>query len=207
MSMNILQKYIDHDIYEIVNIGFSDLDQHILEYFKEKNVSFVIPTQMIPLTRDHKHQFIYLDITKEIPVVHKGKYDLIIFTEVLEHLLAPDELVIYNLHSLLRIGGLILLSVPNIATFANRFRLLVGRNVCWSKKDQINGVYGGYGHIREYTLKEANEIIKPFQILEVSGISGYRMGIKRLFNILPTSFQNTIVVVGKKIVDDEKAKN
>lgn len=202
MSLNILRKYVGHEVRDIVSIGFSDLDHLILESFKGKVVSFMVPPQFTPYLSERKCEFIVGDITKQISPNHLGRFDLIIFTEVLEHILAPDEVVIGNIYSMLKPGGLICFSVPNIATFANRFRLLIGKNVCWPKKEQIEGVYGGYGHIREYTLKEAVDIMKPFQILEITGISGYRKGLKRIVNILPAGFQNTIVVVGRKEVNE-----
>lgn len=198
MSMNILKKHITSTVYDVVSIGYSDLDKFILDQFKNANVSFMVPPEFKPEMENSGKLVTYVDITKEIPVDHREKYDLVIFTEVLEHLLAPDEEVIHNLYLLLKSGGLFLFSVPNIATFANRFRLLFGKNVCWPKNEQIQGVYGGYGHIREYTMKEAIDIMKPFHILESTGISGYRTGFKKLFNILPAGFQNTIVVIGKR---------
>jgi hypothetical protein len=40
--------------------------------------------------------------------------------------------------------------------------------------------------------------MKDFQIITIQGISGYRNGLKRLLNLLPAGYQNTIVGIGRR---------
>lgn len=54
------------------------------------------------------------------------KYDLIIVGDVLEHLKRPDTLL-KSLHTVLKEGGGLIVSVPNIANYSIRLRLLFGR--------------------------------------------------------------------------------
>ena len=127
-----------------------------------------------------------------------AKYDQVIFTEVLEHIFAGDKMIMASISSLLMPGGILCFSVPNIATFSNRIHLLIGRNVCWPKEEQVKGVFGGNGHIRGYTLKEAIDLMSNYQIIKIQGVSGYRTGLKRLLNLLPAGYQHTIVVIGRR---------
>jgi 2-polyprenyl-3-methyl-5-hydroxy-6-metoxy-1,4-benzoquinol methylase len=60
------------------------------------------------------------------------RYDLVIFTEVLEHLLQDDEIIMMNVKKLVRPGGLLLISVPNALTFSNRVKVITGKNIYWS---------------------------------------------------------------------------
>jgi len=53
------------------------------------------------------------------------RYDLIILGDLLEHLKRPD-LLLNNLHECLNSDGTIILSVPNIANYSIRSRLLMG---------------------------------------------------------------------------------
>jgi SAM-dependent methyltransferase len=53
------------------------------------------------------------------------KFDLILFSEVLEHLVDTDTAV-RNLHRLLKPNGLLILSTPNLAAWYNRIFLLFG---------------------------------------------------------------------------------
>jgi SAM-dependent methyltransferase len=192
-------KYIHNNVYNVAVIGFSDVDNLIIDTLEDRKISFIIPEEFRDYIKDDEKDYIFADLTKEIPKDMREKFDLVIFTEVLEHIFASDRTVIANVFSLLRQGGALCFSVPNIATFSNRIRLLIGKNVCWQKEDQFKGVFGGYGHIREYTFREAIDLMKDFQIIAIQGISGYRTGLKRLLNLLPTGFHNTIIVIGRKV--------
>ena len=199
LTLNLLMKYIDGNVFNVAIIGYSDVDQLVMNRLGKRKVSFIVPEEFKPYIKDNGKDYLFADITNEIPSEMRGKFDLVIFTEVLEHIFASDGMVMANIFSLLLPGGTLCFSVPNIATFSNRVRLLIGRNVCWPKEDQIKGVFGGHGHIREYTFQEVIDLMKDFQVITVQGISGYRTGLKRLLNLLPAGYQNTIVVIGRRV--------
>lgn len=198
LTLNLLMKYVNSDVFNATIIGFSDVVQLFMNTLGNRKITFIVPEEFIPYIRDIGKEYNFTDITKEIPSETMEKFDLVIFTEVLEHIFASDKMVMANIFSMLVPGGTLCSSVPNIATFSNRIRLLMGRNVCWPKEDQIEGVFGGHGHIREYTIKEAIDLMRDFQIITVQGISGYRSGLKRLLNVLPAGFQNTIVTIRRR---------
>ena len=58
----------------------------------------------------------------------KGKFDIIICTEVLEHLLDPKKLVT-QFSGLLRPGGLVLISLPNENGLFHRIYVLIGLGI------------------------------------------------------------------------------
>ena len=58
MSLNILKKYVDDEVRDVVSIGFSDLDHLILESFKGKVVSFMVPPQFVPYLSERKCEFV-----------------------------------------------------------------------------------------------------------------------------------------------------
>ncbi|MBE9391232.1 class I SAM-dependent methyltransferase [Fervidicoccus fontis] len=62
------------------------------------------------------------DLSKVLP---KEYFDLITSFEVIEHLFNPDNLL-ENVKNLLRPGGYLILSTPNLASWANRLFLLMG---------------------------------------------------------------------------------
>ena len=76
------------------------------------------------------------------------RYDLIVFMEVIEHLVAPPPRVLEFLAAQLAPGGRILLTTPNAAWLKNRLKLLCGHNPFELLRDDHGG------HIREYTLDE-----------------------------------------------------
>jgi SAM-dependent methyltransferase len=129
-------------------------------------------------------------------------FDLVLCTEVIEHILEDDELLLRSIAQLLRPGGLLVLSVPNAAGFGNRVKLALGRNVHWDKRSILRGTLGGYGHLREYTFDEVRQLLRPeFELLLLDGVGGYRKGSLRALDLLPRTFANTIVAVGRRGTD------
>jgi SAM-dependent methyltransferase len=68
------------------------------------------------------------DVTRpgEYPFARELKFDLIVFSDILEHLYSPDRILAEHL-SLLQPGGHVVVSIPNIAIWHARLRLLTGR--------------------------------------------------------------------------------
>jgi len=131
-----------------------------------------------------------------------GAFDLVLCTEVIEHILEDDELLLHSLAQLLRPGGELVLSVPNAAGFGNRVKLVLGRNVHWDKRSILRGTLGGYGHIREYTFDEVRTLLRAeFEIQLLTGVGGYRKGALRALDLLPRTFANTIVAVARRVPD------
>jgi len=83
-----------------------------------------------------------------------GRYDLVVFAEVLEHLHAAPELVLHLLRGLLADDGLLVCQTPNAAALPRRLRLLAGRH----PYERLRVNPGNPGHIREYTRDELVEI-------------------------------------------------
>lgn len=193
-SLDILKPYIKN-VKNILNIGYSDFDPFLKEYFKNSNIYYLIPEYENKYIK--ANNYIKGDICSNNFNLN-NKYDLIIFTEVLEHLFCDDNIVLQNIKKIITPKGILLISVPNALTLSHRLNALTGKNIYWDKKDIVNGVYGGYGHIREYTVKEIKGLVsKYFRIRRIAGINGYRKGYKKIFNMLPITYSNTILLVGE----------
>lgn len=182
------------------NVGISSLDDLIRSRLRRGVLYSVVPSiEYIEKLGNVSHdRLVIFDLTRrnqKAPI----KFDLVILTEVLEHLFIEDEIVLENIWELLAERGLFLLTVPNAATLRHRVLLLLGRNIFWPKQRIIHGVYGGFGHIREYTFREVQGLLnEKFSIIRIKGINGYRTGYKRILNFLPRTYSNTILVIAKK---------
>ena len=105
---------------------------------------------MAEIARQHCREMIVGDIeTMELGGL--GRYDAIVFGDVLEHLRNPRA-VLERLSGLLKPGGKVLISLPNVANIWVRLNLLMGR---------FN--YGRVGildesHLRFFTLKTAKQL-------------------------------------------------
>jgi len=92
----------------------------------------------------------HFNIEKETFPFEASTFDVVLFCEILEHLLMDPLFALREIQRVLKIGGILILTTPNPARLENIARLLAGENVY----DPYSG-YGPYGrHQREYTLQE-----------------------------------------------------
>ncbi len=87
-----------------------------------------------------------------------SSFGLVIFSEVIEHLVNPDS-ALADLHRILnRDGGYLLIATPNLASWYNRFLLLFGMQPLFTDIS-LKYSYGRFfsvcpsGHLRLYTYK------------------------------------------------------
>jgi hypothetical protein len=83
-----------------------------------------------------------------------GRFDLIVFSEVLEHLWVAPEYVFGLLRFLLADHGILICTTPNAVGLAKRIRLAIGNN----PYETLRLYSANPGHIREYTRQELKEI-------------------------------------------------
>jgi|GEM_PF-2173400 SAM-dependent methyltransferase len=98
-------------------------------------------------------------------------FDLVFFLEVLEHLPPPTDLVMRRLRALIRPGGYMVMSVPNLAFWQKRIKFfLLGRSPL--KLSDERDPYGGYHHIRPYTYDECLKLFRRFGLRVERRLSG-----------------------------------
>jgi len=75
-----------------------------------------------------------------------GTFDVVLFCEIIEHLLMDPVAVLRQIKRVLRPGGVLVLTTPNVSRLENVAKMIAGVN----PNDQYSG-YGPYGrHNREY---------------------------------------------------------
>jgi len=95
----------------------------------------------------------------------RGRFDLIVFSEVIEHLAIAPEYVLAFLQALLTEKGVLVCTTPNAAEIAKRLRMLAGRN----PYERLRLYAFNPGHVREYTGAELRAIAES-------------VGLRRLFH-------------------------
>jgi methionine biosynthesis protein MetW len=103
------------------------------------------------------------DVEKGLKFPFRRSYfDYIIFADILEHLKEPERILI-KLKPFLKKGGYVICSIPNIANFVARIRLLFG---VWEY--EYTGIFDRT-HLRFFNLKTAKELLEKvgFKIEEV----------------------------------------
>jgi 2-polyprenyl-3-methyl-5-hydroxy-6-metoxy-1,4-benzoquinol methylase len=91
----------------------------------------------------------------------KEQFDVVIASEVIEHLLMPPKRVFFKILPVLRPGGRLIVTTPNFASLRNVLYLARGGNPVGRFPDELNWENGVATdlrvHPREYTVKEVEE--------------------------------------------------
>jgi SAM-dependent methyltransferase len=112
-------------------------------------------------------------VSPRLPVAD-GAADVVIMSELIEHLVDPDGAVA-EIRRVLRPGGSLLLSTPNLAAWYNRGLLALGIQPIFSEVS-LRGVFGRpgrvvAGHLRLFTRRALTEFLTAsgFRCVTVTG--------------------------------------
>lgn len=96
--------------------------------------------------------------------IGNNDFDIIFILEVVEHLHVNPFIVFHKIEHLLKIGGLLFLSTPNLFSLANRIKFIRGQYVF----EHPFGVYeklerhNSRGHQRLYSIEEISDILDVY---------------------------------------------
>src|SRR5580704_14647324 len=128
---------------------------------------------------DYNCEFVPLDLVRQPLPFADGRFLVVTFSEVLEHL-PPERLnfVLSELARVIRPGGILIMSSPNQASLENRLRLFKGKSIL-AMPDTLVSAGGTVGHIRLYTPSETESAMSKLGLsLELRRAecnnSGYR---------------------------------
>lgn len=134
-----------------------------------------------------------LNQAREVEKWPQGNFDLIIFSEVIEHLSQAPEYAFLFFHSLLNEGGYVICTTPNASALFRRYKLLLGVQ----PYEKIRFFSENPGHYREYTKKE---------MLQIGQLCGYKT-IKHSFvsfNIKPEGIKSRLVIFFTNLIPSFK---
>jgi 2-polyprenyl-3-methyl-5-hydroxy-6-metoxy-1,4-benzoquinol methylase len=138
------------------NVSTMGLDLSLTSLDKADSIN----TDIVP------HIVFDLNNTKSIQVLNNyGKFKLIIFAEVIEHLMVHPENVFHFLDSILEVGGYIILQTPNAVSITKRIKPILGIHPFMEYN--LDGEVDSH-HFREYTKSELFKYVKKvgFEIVE-----------------------------------------
>jgi SAM-dependent methyltransferase len=158
----------------ILDIGTSPLTFIYKQYLQTVDMFTIDRTALLgERCREHNidHRVCNL-LTEPIPLAD-GQMDMVVFTEVFEHLNTGPGRIFSEIHRILKPGGTLVFSLPNTAMLKNRIGALLGRPVLEpvyevfkeekSEQSQGDGEWvHGLGHTREYTMSETTDIVRRY---------------------------------------------
>jgi len=115
------------------------------------------------------------DLEKIPYPIADSSFDVVLLTEVFEHLREYPARTLAEGYRILRPGGLLVLSTPNAASIENRVKLLCGKSVYSSLNDWLHGIPHAR-HAREYTKSELELVVHHvgFELVSIEGRHFYR---------------------------------
>lgn len=123
-----------------------------------------------------------IDLEAEVLPLDDGEADLVLAFGLLEHMRYADH-VLAESHRVLRDGGWLWLTVPNLGSWLNRLSLLLGyqpRNVELSTERAVGmlpGHYDGFiDHVHAPTHRALGELLvhHGFEVVDEAGLSPYQ---------------------------------
>lgn len=102
----------------------------------------------------------------DVPELQDQKFDCIVFNDVLEHLVNPDE-ALQTAKAYLRKDGSVVASIPNVLHFYNIWQII--RNQDWKYED--SGIMDNT-HLRFFTKKSMVRMFERagFNVAKISGV-------------------------------------
>ncbi len=127
----------------------------------------------------------YIDLNNEWPFKEK-EFDVVVASEVLEHLYQPEK-TIKKVFETLKDGGIFIGSVPNAFSLANRVRLFLAQPNKTALSDPT--------HAHHFSYRELENILKKyFSEVKLAPLTRYKF----LSKIFPSLFSFLIVFWSKK---------
>jgi 2-polyprenyl-3-methyl-5-hydroxy-6-metoxy-1,4-benzoquinol methylase len=201
----------------ILDIGCGDgfITQIIGKKTSAKMFGIDISSSAAEMSRKRGVECKVVNIDREKIPYPEGHFDAVFCGDIIEHVYDTEGLL-ENVKSVLKKGGYIIATVPNIASWYNRGFLLIGMMPTWieSSSKTFTGnplIKNGVGHIHAFTKRSLVELLrlKGFRIEKVKGCplmaDGTRSGTKEsIWNNVDSFFAkkatlaSTIIVKAKK---------
>jgi len=159
--------------------GYGGLTIYVANYLGIREVYGIdIDDERLSISRQKGITTYKVDLNSERFPVSDERFDLITSFGALEHLIFVDNFFSESFR-VLRKGGYLLISMPNLGSYINRIALLFGfqpRDVEISRRVSKQGFLPGYGgeyigHIHSATLRAIKQVINGygFNIIKIEG--------------------------------------
>jgi len=175
----------------ILDIGCNEGD--LVDFLNINNVSFSyigIDINFISLlsAKNKNLTVVQCDLNNKALPFKDNSVDIVVCTEVLEHLINPKK-IITEIHRIIKKDGIVIISLPNEYWWLNRLEVLFGYPI------DKGGLIYNYEHLHYPNFKQIKEFIK-YNDLEIIEERGWFIKevefvpIKVFLNLIPDKIAN-----------------
>jgi SAM-dependent methyltransferase len=145
---------------------YKNYDCSLINYFGETCIISSQKIENIKYGENHLFDFQNINIEKEILPFPDNYFDVIIYGEVIEHLIENPIYSLYNIHRVLKEDGVLIISTPNVFRYQNLKKFLIDKKISIYDPYTCYGIYGR--HNREYSMHELQDILQKtgFSIID-----------------------------------------
>ena len=184
--------------HDILELGFESpaLSKAIVRHTGAKYVGVDISDVVVQAAKDSGINAVRVDASRDALPFDPESFDLILCSEVIEHLYNPD-FVVDEFKRVLRPSGKIIITTPNLAAWYNRVLLLAGiqpvhteistRRVLGRRLPILGQGGTPVGHIRLFTLPGLNDFVSLHRLTLLT-VQGYSLEFVRNFGFLDRLF-------------------
>ena len=139
---------------------------------------------------------VYNGVLDEAFIARHDPFDVVMSSDVLEHVPSPSELLVAMIAAV-KPGGLILLSVPNVAHWSVRLNLLVGRF-----EYEPVGIMDST-HLRWFTESSLRSLLlrTELTVLEIAQTAGFTLPLymRGPLGRIPRPIRNGLIEIGTRL--------
>ena len=178
---------------------YFSFDLHLANYFGDSSRNGLQVDSVNVDGKIHEFKYQHFNIECERFPYPDSTFDAVLFCEIIEHLLLSADAPIAEIGRILKPGGYMIISTPNVVRLANFALLVRGRNIYAPYSP--NGAYGR--HNREFSLPELEMLLRKhgFEVVKtlVTNIYPHSLQAKLLQSLRPRTWKEHLFVMGRKI--------
>jgi len=181
---------------------------HLANFFGEGHLPSGEGVQLISSRKyGERHEFAFRHFNVETDVFPYADetFDVVLMGEILEHLTVNPSHALSEIHRVLKPGGSVIITTPNVLACQNFLKLAVGQNI-YDRYSEY-GVYGR--HNREYTPTEILEFLRACHfaptMMRVEDIHPHSRRLIRILKMFREQWRDNIFVQARKHDEAQKS--